>query len=485
MPNVDIKISSKVFNKAYLPYLDDESRYLVFFGGAGSGKSHFIAQRYVYKLLNNKLCNLLVVRNVGDTNRDSTFSLFKQVISKWKLTQYFSIRESDMRIKCKINGNIIIFKGLDDSEKLKSITFEKGELTDIWMEEASEDNEADFNQLDVRLRGVGTKKQIVVSFNPVDIKHWLKKRFFDNRVHNAKVLKTTYKDNRFLDDDYIRLLESYKDTDPYYYDVYCCGNWGVLGKTIFDKHKVAERLRVLRERKPLKAGYFKYDYDGLKITNIKWVDDDGSDMCIQIYVDRKPFTPYVVGADTSGDGSDYFIGQAIDNTNGAQVATLRHQFDEDLFTKQYYCLGQYYNWALLGPETNFSTYPMNELQRLNYPNLYVREVEDSITNKLEKRFGFKTTTLTRPIILADLVRIAREHIEFFNDITTLEEMLTFARNEKGKPCAISGAHDDCVIAMAITYYIRTQQSFNVLEEAQQEQKKWIDTVKPKKKQGLI
>ena len=137
--NVNIRLSKKVFNDVYLPFLDNEDRYLVFYGGGSSGKSYFIAQRYVYKLIRPKRCNILVVRQTGDTNRRSTFPLFKQVISNWGLTQHFKINESDMRIVCKLTGNEVAFAGLDDVEKIKSITFANGELTDIWVEEATEE----------------------------------------------------------------------------------------------------------------------------------------------------------------------------------------------------------------------------------------------------------------------------------------------------------------------------------------------------------
>lgn len=269
---IEISISKKVFNKVYIPYLDNADRYLIFYGGAGSGKSFFVVERYIYKILNSKLMNLLTVRATGKSNRDSTFALFKQVINKWHLGMHFKINESDLRIKCLLNGNEIIFSGLDDVEKLKSVTFSKGELTDIWIEEASEILESDFNQLDVRLRGKGTKKQIVISFNPIDINHWLKKKFFDIPRDNLTIVHTTYKDNKFLDDDYKKLLESYKDTDEYYYNVYCLGQWGVLGKTVFDSRAVSRRLQEIT--KPIKVGYFEYKYDdtmpaGKKITDIR------------------------------------------------------------------------------------------------------------------------------------------------------------------------------------------------------------------------
>lgn len=127
---INISISKKVFNDKYLPYLDNEDRYLLFYGGGSSGKSYFIVQRYLYKILKQKM-NLLVVRQTGNTNRNSTFALFKQVISQWGVSKQFKINESDLRIKC-VNNNEIIFSGLDDTEKLKSVTFESGELTDIW-----------------------------------------------------------------------------------------------------------------------------------------------------------------------------------------------------------------------------------------------------------------------------------------------------------------------------------------------------------------
>lgn len=226
---INVKISKKVFNDKYLPYLDNEDRYLLFYGGGSSGKSYFIVQRWVYKILSRKM-NLLVVRQTGNTNRNSTFALFKQVINQWNLSQQFKINESDLRIKC-VNGNEVIFSGLDDTEKLKSVTFESGELTDIWVEEATETLEEDINQLKVRLRGGKSKKQIVLSFNPVNINHWIKRHFIDSGL--ATVCHSTYKDNKFLTEADKETLESFKDTDIYYYNVYCLGQWRSIRKDIF------------------------------------------------------------------------------------------------------------------------------------------------------------------------------------------------------------------------------------------------------------
>lgn len=455
-----LEIPKRAFNPVYLPYLNNKSRYLVLYGGAGSGKSYFIAERYIIKLIQEPTFNLLVVRAVGDTNRVSTYALFQQIINKWGLSNFFKFNSSMLSMKCLLNGNEVIFKGLDNTEKLKSITFAKGELTDVWIEEASETLEQDFNQLDVRLRGKGTDKQIVLSFNPIDVNHWLKKRFIDVQSEKITFLHTTYKDNNFLDEEYKELLESYRETDPYYYSVYCLGMWGVYGRTIFNAQSVSERLSALKP--PLTQGYFIYDDVlsaelGNVIKNIKWVEDENGYIKIYKLADKQ--TPYVIGGDTSGEGSDFFVGQVLDNTNGQQAATFRNCFDEDLFAKQMYCLGMYYNTALIGIETNFSTYPIRELERLKYPKQYVREREDNYTHKAVEAFGFRTTPLTRPIIIAELVKVCREDIAVINDYDTLNEMLTFVRNEKGKPEASNGAHDDCIMALAVAYYIRPQQSY--------------------------
>lgn len=168
------------------------------------------------------------------------------------------------------------------------------------------------------------------------------------------------------------------------------------------------------------------------------------------------------GGDTAGEGSDYFTAHVIDNLTGRQVAKLRREFDEIEYTRQIYCLGMYYNEALVGIEANFSTYPIKELDRLKYRKQFVREKEDEYTGKLEKRLGFKTTSITRPLILGQLQRIVLEEIDRINDRDTLEEMLTFVRNERGRAEAQEGCHDDLVMGLAISYYIREQQSFKLL-----------------------
>lgn len=237
------------------------------------------------------------------------------------------------------------------------------------------------------------------------------------------------------------------------------------GKNVFDTAIILERLERLK--KPIRVGYFIYDYDGLRISNIKWVND--KDGYIKIYqVPNVPeMTEYCIGGDTAGEGSDYFTGHVLDAKTGNQVAVLRHQFDSDQYTRQMYCLGKYYKDALIGIEANFDSYPIMELQRLGYPKQYSRAAQDTYTGKTEKRFGFKTTSLTRPTIISKLVEIVREHCWLINDRVTLEELLTIVRNEKGRIEAPQGGHDDMMMGLAIAHHIREQVVFfnDVIEVA--------------------
>ena len=232
------------------------------------------------------------------------------------------------------------------------------------------------------------------------------------------------------------------------------------GANVFDTESILARLEHIP--KPIKTGYFIYDYDGLKISNIKWVNDKESGY-INIYqIPNVPHqTKYCIGGDTAGEGSDYFTAHVLDAKTGEQVAVMKHQFDADQYTRQIYCLGMYYKQALIGIEANFDSYPIRELQRLNYPNQYVRTVQDTYTGKTEKRFGFKTTSLTRPTIISRLIAIIRDECDKLNDKDTLEELLTIVRNEKGRIEAPEGGHDDQMMGVAIAYEVREQVVFPI------------------------
>ena len=267
---------------------------------------------------------------------------------------------------------------------------------------------------------------------------------------------------------YYKKYEGYLDKDLIKQEYPCSPREAFLlsGANVFDIEKILARLQNLS--KPLKIGYFAYDYDGLKLTNIRWVNDRNGYINIYQVPNSPKQTKYCIGGDTAGEGSDFFTAHVLDAKTGIQVATLKHQFDADQYAKQMYCLGKYYSTrnqyggsddALIGIEANFDSFPIRELQRLGYNNQYVREKIDEYTGKTEKRFGFKTTSITRPTIISNLIEIVREHTETINDKDTLEELLTIIRNEKGRIEAPEGGHDDQMMGLAIAHEIRNQVGF--------------------------
>lgn len=244
---VNLEIDPKVFNPIYLKYqLNNKNRYQIYYGGSSSGKSFSLAQRTVLDVLKGDR-NYLIVRNVQSTLKRSCLNEITKAISNFNLSKYFDVNKTDMIITCNLNDMQILFCGLDDVEKIKSVTPKKGVITDIWVEEATECREKDIKQLDKRLRGRSKViKRLTLSFNPILQDHWLYTGYFgiweDDKQYvekdNVSILKTTYKDNNFLAKDDIAALEN--ETDKYYYEVYTLGNWGVLGAVIFKNWKVED-----------------------------------------------------------------------------------------------------------------------------------------------------------------------------------------------------------------------------------------------------
>lgn len=209
----------------------------VIMGGAGSGKSYAVAQHLILGAIDpaNKGRNYLCVRKVARTLRYSVFSLLKHIISEMGLGAFFDVNKSDMTLTGP-NGQQILLMGLDDVEKLKSI---QG-ITDIWIEEATEITPDDLQQLNLRLRGGDHPKRIILTFNPISAAHWLKAYFFDETRENVRLTKTTHHDNAFLDAEYHQELLALQDRDPYYYQVYALGEWGVLGNVVFTDFRIED-----------------------------------------------------------------------------------------------------------------------------------------------------------------------------------------------------------------------------------------------------
>jgi phage terminase large subunit len=230
------------------------ARLQIFYGGSSSGKSRFAAQRAVIDVLQGGR-NYLVCRAVAKDSRRSTFvEINERVIGESGLSAMFDVNKSDMTITC-VNGYQILFSGLDDLQKLKSIVPKRGALTDIWIEEATQTERDDVKELLKRQRGGSedTPKRLTLTFNPILKTHWIYQEYFsrvawadDQTVYQApelSILKTIYKDNAFLTAADKADLEN--ESDEYYYNVYTLGNWGVLGDVIFKNWRVEDLSGML------------------------------------------------------------------------------------------------------------------------------------------------------------------------------------------------------------------------------------------------
>lgn len=236
MINLNFPEPSKVFNKQIYDNLQDYSKFIeVWYGGASSGKSHGVVQKVVLKSLLNWCYprKVLWLRKVDRTLKDSIFADVLDCLSRWQLLALCKINNSDRTITLP-NKAVFLFKGMDDPEKIKSI---KG-LSDVVMEEASEFTLDDFTQLTLRLREPKHKKrQLFVMFNPVSKVNWTYKQWFDPQAEidttRVAVHHSTYKDNRFLDEENIRTIENLKKTNPAYYKIYTLGEFATLDKLVF------------------------------------------------------------------------------------------------------------------------------------------------------------------------------------------------------------------------------------------------------------
>jgi phage terminase large subunit len=259
-----VEIHTEIFNDAYIPFLTDMTPMQILFGGSSSGKSVFaVGQRPIYDVMNGGR-NYLVCRQVARTIRNSVFNEIIKVINSWGVGNLFNINKTDMVITCS-NGYQILFVGLDDVEKLKSITPAKGVITDVVVEEATETELGSLKQLEKRLRGGSESypKRLTLLFNPILQSHYIYSEYFatiawadqQKEYHSDEIsiLKTTYLDNkRFLTSQDVKRLENEKDT--YYYDVYTLGNWGILGDVIFKNWKVLDLSEMMNQFTNHRAG---------------------------------------------------------------------------------------------------------------------------------------------------------------------------------------------------------------------------------------
>lgn len=242
-----------VVGKGYGRFWKFKGRYRVVKGSRASKKSKTTAINFITKLVEHPNANLLVVRKTFRTLSSSCFSDLRWAINRLHLTEYFNCTTSPLEIKYIPTGQVIYFRGLDDPLKIASISVPKGSLCWVWIEEAYEINETDFNFIDESIRGEVSDdlwKQITLTFNPWNEHSWLKKRFFDCPDNTDKLtITTTYECNEWLDDADRALFERMKIERPERYRVAGLGNWGSPEGTVFTRFKVDRfNLDVIRKK---------------------------------------------------------------------------------------------------------------------------------------------------------------------------------------------------------------------------------------------
>ena len=246
--------------KGYKDFWNFKGRYRVCKGSRGSKKSKTTALFFIYSMMKYPGANLLVVRKVYRTLKDSCFTDLKWAINILGVQDYWSVKESPLEIIYIPTGQKILFRGLDDPLKVTSITVETGNLCWAWIEEAYEINkEQDFNMLDESIRGTVEEplyKQITLTFNPWNERHWLKKRFFDVEDENIMAKTTNYKCNEWLDDSDKKLFEDMKKNNPRRYQVAGLGNWGIVEGLVYENWKEKEfDVNEISKRKGVKSAF--------------------------------------------------------------------------------------------------------------------------------------------------------------------------------------------------------------------------------------
>ena len=219
---INLQLSKNLFAPYALPYINDYStRWEFWYGGSGSAKSYSITQKLIIRCCREKI-RILVCRKYGSTLRNTCFSLFKEILTKWKLLDYVSIRETDFNIKFP-KGSEIIMMGLDEETKLLSLN----NIGSVWIEEAFEVPKDIVEQLDLRMRSQNENQQIIMSWNPISINSWLYDFAEINPPKNSRKIFSTFKDNPFLSKEYIAAMEDMRVRNPAKARIYYYGKYGV------------------------------------------------------------------------------------------------------------------------------------------------------------------------------------------------------------------------------------------------------------------
>jgi phage terminase large subunit len=240
--NIDLTQIQKVILPHFYPLLFDKNRFLVLYGSAGSGKSVFAVHNLLIRILVGYKLGVtqrfLLVRKTASSIRESVYAEIKKWITAWNLNDLVIPNKSNLSFEFS-NGSQIISVGVDDSEKLKSLSG----ITSIWIEEASQLSLQDFKQINLRLRGIDyTKMQIILTFNPISTLSWLRDYFFVNTKDTATINHSTWRNNPNLGEQYTQELVRLKDEDENYWKIYSEGLWGELKGLIYSNYQVVKEV---------------------------------------------------------------------------------------------------------------------------------------------------------------------------------------------------------------------------------------------------
>lgn len=348
-------------NKPYLEMFQNQDRYCLLVGGAGSGKSFAAAQKIVTILTSHEYAKVLLVRQTHRSIRESQFALIRSIIAEAGLSSHFEYTESRLEIRFKKSNdrkedNYLISQGLDDVEKLKSIT----DVTHIWIEEATEIRELDFEQINLRLRYQNARYlQIILTFNPVGEEHWIKRRFFSQPVENSYILKTTYVENwENLPEVYREQIENLKNTNAGMYQIYALGNWAnVTENGTFD------------------TNYFRTfvpDESDDKVVKVLYVDPNLSekgkgDTTAIVVVGYNPLrgqiSIYDVFCESIADSNQLFDTIArLSNRHGVRAVDMDGNVTQENTYKN--LLREWMNRRGLSMKVNFRRYRVNDLVKI-------------------------------------------------------------------------------------------------------------------------
>ena len=299
MAQINLTIKKSLFVPKFYPYLTDYShRWEFWCGSAGSGKSYFLTQRIIIRCCSEKI-RFVVCRRYGTTLRNSVFALFKEVLAKWQLTQYVKIKETDMSFTFP-NGSQIILLGLDEETKLLSLANVSG----VWVEEAFEVPKNLIEQLNLRMRGQADNQQIWLSWNPISKNSYLYDFTVKNPPANSVYIHSTYKDNIFLNQEYIDSLEELATRNPAKFRIYGLGEWGVDAEGLVITNWRAEEFDAMA----LAASGLEHRVG----MDLGWIDKSA---IINTLYDKKNHTIYVFDEFYKSGCQLSELAQAIKNMN--------------------------------------------------------------------------------------------------------------------------------------------------------------------------